>query len=244
MTSSNKLHLNRRNAVISGVCAGIADYFNIDRFIIRIIAVIAAITWWPTVIVYIVLAFCLSDNKPSLSEMGENLGNSRVGRHFKNVDYSKRIYKSRRNRKIAGVCAGLADYMEVSPFVVRIFALLSLFFGPFAVIAYIIAAIIMDVNPDEAESYPSRRQSRRERRRQRRQQRRYGYDREEFDVEPEPRSYQSKSQSRQYTEAFDKRDLHECTEKFSNLERKLQRLEATITSKKFKLNSEFKRMAT
>ncbi len=241
MSNSNKLHINKRHAVIAGVCAGIADYFNIDRFIIRIIAIIAAITWWPTVLVYIVMAFCLSENKPSLSEVGENLGNSRVGRHFKKVDYSKRIYKSRSNRKISGVCAGLADYMEVSPFIVRIAALLSLFFGPFAVIAYIIAAIIMDVNPDEAASYRSRRQSRRERSRQRRDQGRYGYDNDDY--EPEPRKY-SQNKTREQAQPFDKRDLRDCTEKFSNLEKKLQRIEATITSKKFKLNSEFKRMAT
>jgi phage shock protein C len=231
-SSDNKLHLNRRHAVFGGVCAGLADYFNIDRLIIRIITIIATVTWWPTAIVYIVLYFALSDKKPSLSEMGESISNSRTGRHFKNVDYRKRIYKSRRDRKISGVCAGLANYFEISPFLLRAGALLSLFFGPFAIIAYIVAAIIMDRDPDEVDGYQSRRERRRQRRHER-HRRRHGYD-----------DYEATSATSYQEQAFDKRDLSDCTNKFSDLEKKLQRLEATITSKKFKLHSELKRMAT
>ena len=235
MTSTNnKLHLDRRHAIFGGVCAGLAEYFNIDRFIIRGITIIAAFTWWPTIIVYIVLYFCLSDKKPTLSEIGENISESKVGRHFKNVDYRKRIYKNLRDKKISGVCAGIADYLEISPLIVRAAALLSLFFGPFAIIAYIIAAIIMDSNPDEAQLYPSRRQRRREHR-ARRRQRHQGYD-QNFEEEM--------TQSTTQTPEFDKRDLRDCTSKFSDLEKKLQRLEATITSRKFKLHSELKRMST
>ena len=238
MNSSNsQLHLDRRHAVLGGVCAGIANYFDIDRLIVRLITIIATLFWWPTIFVYIVLCFVLSDNKPSFKEVGENIGNSRVGRHFKKVDYRKRIYKNRRQGKISGVCAGLANYLEISPFIVRAGVLLSLFFGPFAIIAYIVAAIIMDNDPADAEYL----QRRRERRRHRKNSRRHYNDYEDY---KRSSRYERKHAEVDDLERFDKRDLRDTTDKFSDLEKKLQRLEATITSKKFKLHSEFKRMAT
>ena len=232
-SSNNRLHLDRSHAVFAGVCAGLAEYFNIDRLIVRIITVIATLTWWPTAIVYIAMAFILSDKKPDFKEMGHNVANSRVGRHFRNVDYRKRIYKSRRDRKISGVCAGLANYLEISPFIVRAAFLLSLFFGPFAVIAYIVAAIIMDRDPNEADFYQTRRESRRHRRQERRRRKHGGYD-----------DYEPAMAAAEQSPPFDKRDLRDTTEKFSDLEKKLQRLEATITSRKFKLQTELNRMAT
>lgn len=222
------LHLNRKHAILGGVCAGFADYFNVDRLIIRVITIIAAITWTPTIIAYIILYFVLSDSRPSMSEMGRNIGNSKMGRHFKNVNYRKRIYKNRSDKKISGVCSGIADYLEISPFIVRIVALGSLFFGPFAVIAYIVAAIIMDNNPDE-EGLNRKREGRRQKRRRHRREDQY--------------EQQETSRREQYSRPFDTRDIDECSSKFGSLERKLEKLEATITSKKFKLHSEFKKMA-
>jgi len=32
----------------------------------------------------------------------------------------KRLYRSRTNRKIAGVCAGIAEYLEIDPTIVRL----------------------------------------------------------------------------------------------------------------------------
>ncbi len=57
----------------------------------------------------------------------------------------KRLYRSRRNSMIAGVCDGLAEYLNMDPTVVRlIYVLLSLFTAAFpGLLVYIIAAIIM-----------------------------------------------------------------------------------------------------
>ncbi len=40
MNARRKFHLDRRNGKIMGVCAGIADYFNIDATLVRVAAVI------------------------------------------------------------------------------------------------------------------------------------------------------------------------------------------------------------
>lgn len=56
----------------------------------------------------------------------------------------KRLYKSRKNKKLCGVCGGLADYLDIDPTVVRLgWVLLSCCILSFGVFAYVIAAIIM-----------------------------------------------------------------------------------------------------
>ena len=40
----NKLYLDKKNAKICGVCAGLADYFGIDSAIIRVVAVVGLIS--------------------------------------------------------------------------------------------------------------------------------------------------------------------------------------------------------
>ena len=54
----------------------------------------------------------------------------------------KRLYKSKTNRVICGVCGGIGEYFGIDPTIVR---LLCVFLGctSTGVILYIIAAIIM-----------------------------------------------------------------------------------------------------
>jgi phage shock protein C len=60
----------------------------------------------------------------------------------------KTLYRSKSNRMIAGVCAGLADYLNMDPTVVRLLFVLSFFaLHGGLVLAYIIMAII---TPEES----------------------------------------------------------------------------------------------
>jgi len=56
----------------------------------------------------------------------------------------KKLFRSKKNRMIAGVCGGIAEYLEIDPTVVRLIWVLLVFlsFGA-AIIAYIIAWIIV-----------------------------------------------------------------------------------------------------
>lgn len=59
------------------------------------------------------------------------------------MDERKRLYKSRNNKMICGVCAGIADYFNIDPSIVRVlWALLALAAGT-GVLAYIACAIIL-----------------------------------------------------------------------------------------------------
>ncbi|MEQ1931933.1 MAG: envelope stress response membrane protein PspC [Parvularculaceae bacterium] len=55
-----------------------------------------------------------------------------------------RLYRNRRQRKIAGVCAGIAEYFGWNVKWLRIGAILAtVFFFPFPIIAYGVAALLM-----------------------------------------------------------------------------------------------------
>jgi phage shock protein C len=61
----------------------------------------------------------------------------------------KRLYKSRANRMISGVCGGIAEYFNIDPTLVRLIAVLLLFVTVFmgGVIAYLICAAIVPNKP-------------------------------------------------------------------------------------------------
>ena len=55
----------------------------------------------------------------------------------------KQLYKSSTNKKVAGVCGGIGEYLGIDPTIVRLgFVALSLLAGG-GLAVYIIAAIIM-----------------------------------------------------------------------------------------------------
>ena len=58
----------------------------------------------------------------------------------------KRLNKSSKDKKVCGVCGGIANYFDVDPTVIRLIWVIFTLVGGSGLIAYIIAAIIM---PDE-----------------------------------------------------------------------------------------------
>lgn len=59
----------------------------------------------------------------------------------------KKLYRSRNNRMIAGVCAGIGKYFNIDPTVIRlVFIVLSLAVLP-GILLYIIAWILMPEEP-------------------------------------------------------------------------------------------------
>jgi phage shock protein PspC (stress-responsive transcriptional regulator) len=61
----------------------------------------------------------------------------------------KRLYKSRTDRKIAGVCGGLAEYMDIDPTIVRLATLLVMLMTAIIpmLIVYIIGCLIIPEQP-------------------------------------------------------------------------------------------------
>jgi phage shock protein C len=62
----------------------------------------------------------------------------------------KRLCRSRDNRMLAGVCAGLANYFNLDPTIIRVLAVVCLLaFNVMAFLAYIILIIVVPVENRE-----------------------------------------------------------------------------------------------
>ncbi len=62
----------------------------------------------------------------------------------------KRLYRSRSDRMIWGVCGGLAKYFDMDPTIVRVITVLSMFLGSLGFWAYIILAIVVPLEDSKA----------------------------------------------------------------------------------------------
>ena len=62
---------------------------------------------------------------------------------------AKKIYRSRKDSIIGGVCGGIAEYFDIDPTLIRLLAILIVFLGGVGVIAYIIAWVIIPQNPEQ-----------------------------------------------------------------------------------------------
>lgn len=60
----------------------------------------------------------------------------------------KRLYKKQDGKKIAGVCGGIAEYLDIDPTLIRLAWALFCLAGGSGIIIYIVAAFVM---PDESD---------------------------------------------------------------------------------------------
>lgn len=59
----------------------------------------------------------------------------------------KRLMRSSTDKKLGGVCAGLADYFDLDPTIVRVVWLLAVLFGGVGILLYIILWIVLPIAP-------------------------------------------------------------------------------------------------
>ncbi len=59
----------------------------------------------------------------------------------------KRLYRSRKNKVLAGVCGGIAEYFNIDPVLVRVITVLLFFTGGISLLAYIIAIFVIPEEP-------------------------------------------------------------------------------------------------
>lgn len=265
---TSKMRLNREQGRYLGVCAGIANWLDLPVVLVRIVFVICVLAWPPLIIAYFVIYFVV-DRDFTPNQIRDYFSDSETAAHFRRIDYRKPIYRNLENKRVAGVCAGIADYLEVSAFAVRITTLLSFFlFGPFTFWAYVIAWFAIDPDPDYVDvpgSSFSRRQARRERREARRRKRaerrrharhstrhahdtlrkgmvRKGYRNEEEIPDESSRDQRFESRNSEQEETASRYSRKECTQLYSDLEQRLRDIEAFMTSKRFRLHCEINRI--
>ncbi len=172
-----------------------------------------------------------ADPDPEISDRRARRRERRRHRHQFNErtdDYRSgkgRLYRDTQDEKIAGVCAGLARYLGMETWVVRMGALTGAVFFPVVVIpAYFVAYFVMGTNPDldDRERRPRRR------RRRRRSSQSAG-----------ARSSNGGKQKRQRDDEFTPgRSLRYTKGDVTQAELRLRRLESFVTSKQYELKKE------
>lgn|SRR5574341_408964 len=65
---------------------------------------------------------------------------------------NKRLYRSRKEVMIAGVCGGVAEYFDIDPVIVRLITVLLVFAGGAAILVYLLAWLIIPKAPEGAEA--------------------------------------------------------------------------------------------
>lgn len=153
------------------------------------------------------------------------------------------LYRDPENGKIAGVCAGIAEYFKLETWLVRILTVTAFFLmaGPFVVVTYIAAWFILDKKPanandihsgDEQSSTASTSRwgdsswySRSSGKASKNQERK---------IEVKKRVWQAGEPPR---EAF-----FDIQERFRVAELKLRKLEGYVTSREYQINREISRL--
>jgi phage shock protein PspC (stress-responsive transcriptional regulator) len=133
MSSPKRLTRRSSSGKIAGVCAGIAEYLSTDVALIRLVWIVLSIVpggFVGGLVAYVAAWLIMPDSREAASaEAG-----------------TPRLTRSTVDRKVAGVCGGIADYMRVDSTVVRLaWAILTVVPGAIVlgVVAYAVAWFIM-----------------------------------------------------------------------------------------------------
>jgi phage shock protein PspC (stress-responsive transcriptional regulator) len=131
-----RLFRDRWDKKVAGVCGGLGQFLKIDPTIIRLLVVMICIftAVLPVLILYIVAWMLIPLGPPTYIEFE-----------------CKKLYRSVQDRKISGICGGIAESLGIDPTIVRIVVLFALLItGVIPVlVGYIVGTLIIHEKPDE-----------------------------------------------------------------------------------------------
>lgn len=109
-TGSDEKRFSRsgKDQVVGGVCAGIANYFNIDPVLVRIAFVLITLAWGSGLLIYIILWAVLPVANEEVSKL------------------RRRLYRNPEQKVVGGVASGLAAYFNIDPIIPRLIFLAPL----------------------------------------------------------------------------------------------------------------------
>jgi len=257
------LTLDKQRKKLLGVCAGVADYLDVEPWSVRLVFLVSIVFGgWFLIPIYFIAWFCL-DEKPG--EGLANLADTQPLRHFRTVDYKKQLYRNTEDGKFLGICAGVADYLEVNVFAVRlIFLVLLILTSAIPLIVYFAAYFILEKKPLTKRQGAGRAKA--EARYEgfagemkashhahgRQTSAQHSADKagehessSESSAESDSQDWQQDGQEKTM-ETFagksysKRREFKYCVRKFATLQDRLAKMEAYVTSSQFRLHREFK----
>lgn len=149
---------------------------------------------------------------------------------FSDEPRSRKLYRDRANGKVLGVCAGIAGYYGIERWVVRIAAVTAIIFLNWvALVAYLIAAVIL-------EPTPKGKRAKRRAERMARAERMEGSGRARARETP-PRAEPATPSERPVAER-----LRDVQADFDEIELRIRRMETHVTSGRYELHRELRRI--
>lgn len=243
------LTLDREHKKFLGVCAGIAEYLEVEPWTVRLVFMVSILFGgWFLIPIYFIAWFCL-DDKPGVGL--SNMAESQPMKHFRTVDYKKQLYRNTEDGKFLGICAGVADYLEVNVFAVRlIFLVLLILTSAIPLVVYFGAYFILDKKPLTRMRGARSDSRRRSESRRAKRNRHADFVEDTFskmhegnsDQEGENAAEDGGESARPFTaRTYSKRrEFKYCARKFTTLQGRLEKMEAYVTSNQFRLHREFK----
>ncbi|MCY7293575.1 MAG: PspC domain-containing protein, partial [Ferruginibacter sp.] len=108
-SGKRKLFRDENHKLVGGVCSGIANYFDIDIVIVRIIFLVLLFSFGIGFIPYIILWIAVPSSATTV------IGSRR-----------KKLYRDNDEKYIAGVCSGIGHYLGINVWIPRVLFLLPL----------------------------------------------------------------------------------------------------------------------
>lgn len=126
-----RIYRDQFDKKIGGVCGGLAQYLNFDSSLIRLIFItLTLLTGGVLLLVYLILWAVLP-----------------LGPKAYVVPHYKKFYRSRTDKKIGGICGGLAAYLKCDSSILRIILVIIMFLTGFFPV-FIIYLIAMGIIPE------------------------------------------------------------------------------------------------
>jgi phage shock protein PspC (stress-responsive transcriptional regulator) len=99
---------------LGGVCAGLADYLDMDVSLVRVLAAVSICFYGIGLFAYLVAWIVIPEEELAPGAPPP-------------PHPSRRLHRSMTDRRIGGVCGGVAEYLEADPTLIRILWIVSIF---------------------------------------------------------------------------------------------------------------------
>ena len=126
-----KLHRLQGDRKIAGVCAGLGEHFEMDPLIFRLFFLFSVFFGGLGVLAYVIMWILVPLEEGAAAGQGA----------------PRRLYLSRDDRKLAGVCGGLGEYFTLDPVFFRIGFVLLAFCAGAGIFLYVVLWLLVPRAP-------------------------------------------------------------------------------------------------
>jgi phage shock protein PspC (stress-responsive transcriptional regulator) len=125
-TANKQLYRDQNRKILGGVCAGLANYFNVDAVWVRLFFALLTAGWGFGILIYLVMWIAT----PGSYELEE-------------PQISKKLFRDNERKVLGGVCGGLAAYFDIDVVIIRLIFIITAIFGGLGLVAYIVMWIVL-----------------------------------------------------------------------------------------------------